>query len=116
MLTTTWPPCGGIRTEAGLRPDDPGHVAATRRRRFDVPGHRHRVAVTPALRESYVEQRNAQSTYSSKACSVPRYKGVIGQGTVSQVLIRVGIAPTTNDAPATPRRPLDDVLQLTSPD
>ena len=41
---------------------------------------------------------------------------VIGQDAVSQVLIRVGIAPTTNDAPATPRRPLDDVLQLTSPD
>ena len=71
-------------------------------------------AVTPG--ESYAEQHNAQSTCSSKACSVPRYKGVIGQGTVSQVLIRVGIAPTTNDAPATPRRPLDDVLQLTSPD
>ena len=69
-------------------------------------------AVTPALRESYVGQHNAQTTYSSKAYSVPRYKGVIGQGTVSQVLIRVGIAPTTNDAPATPRRPLDDVLRF----
>jgi hypothetical protein len=31
-------------------------------------------AITPALRESYVEQHNAQSTYSSTACSVPRYK------------------------------------------
>jgi hypothetical protein len=29
-------------------------------------------AVTPG--ESYAEQRNAQSTCSSKACSVPRYK------------------------------------------
>lgn len=28
-------------------------------------------AVTPALRESYVEQHHAQSTYSSQACSVP---------------------------------------------
>jgi len=28
-------------------------------------------AVTPALRESYVEQHNAQTTYSSKAYSVP---------------------------------------------
>ena len=37
---------------------------------------------------------------------------VIGQDTVPQVLIRVGIAPTTNDAPATPRRPLDDVLRF----
>ena len=32
-------------------------------------------AVTPALRESYAEQHNAQSTYSSKACSIPRYEG-----------------------------------------
>jgi nitroreductase len=39
---------------------------------------------------------------------------VIGQDAVSQVLIRVGIAPTTNDAPATPRRPLDDVLRFRS--
>ena len=69
-------------------------------------------AVTPG--ESYAEQHNAQSTCSSKACSVPRHKGVIGQGTVPQVLIRVGIAPTTNDAPATPRRPLDDVLRFRS--
>ena len=30
-------------------------------------------AVTPG--ESYAEQHNAQSTCSSKACSVPRYKG-----------------------------------------
>ena len=37
---------------------------------------------------------------------------VIGQGTVPQVLMRVGIAPTTNDAPMTPRRPLDDVLRF----
>ena len=37
---------------------------------------------------------------------------VIGQGTAPQVLIRVGIAPTTNDAPMTPRRSLDDVLRF----
>ena len=37
---------------------------------------------------------------------------VIGQGTVPQVLIRVGIAPTTNDAPMTPRRSVDDVLRF----
>ena len=37
---------------------------------------------------------------------------VLGQDAVPQVLIRVGIAPTTNDAPATPRRPLDDVLRF----
>ena len=39
---------------------------------------------------------------------------VIGQDTVSQVLLRVGIAPTTDNAPATPRRPLDDVLRFRS--
>jgi hypothetical protein len=33
-------------------------------------------AVTPALRESYVEEHNAQSTYSSKACSVPDGKAL----------------------------------------
>ena len=33
-----------------------------------------RTTTSARLRESYVEQHNAQSTYSSKACSVPRYK------------------------------------------
>jgi len=36
---------------------------------------------------------------------------LIGQDTTPQVLIRVGVAPSTENAPpATPRRPLDDVL------
>ncbi|HEX7425745.1 MAG TPA: NAD(P)H nitroreductase, partial [Mycobacterium sp.] len=39
---------------------------------------------------------------------------VIGQGTVPQVLIRAGNAPTTNDAAMTPRRSVDDVLRFRS--
>jgi hypothetical protein len=35
---------------------------------------------------------------------------VIGQETTPQVLIRVGLAPTAELPPATPRRPLDEVL------
>ncbi len=37
---------------------------------------------------------------------------VVGQDAVLQVLIRVGIAPTTNDAAMTPRRSVDDVLRF----
>jgi hypothetical protein len=38
---------------------------------------------------------------------------LIGQDTMPQVLIRVGVAPSMRDAPpATPRRPLDEILTI----
>ena len=71
MLTTTRPPCWGIRTEAVYVPTT---LAMWQRlvadgSMFPVTGTA--FAVTPALRESYVGQHNAQTTYSSKAYSVP---------------------------------------------
>jgi hypothetical protein len=40
----------------------------------------------------------------------------IGQSTTPQVLIRVGVAPQPEDIPGpTPRRPLDEVLNVSSP-
>jgi hypothetical protein len=40
---------------------------------------------------------------------------LIGQTTTPQVLIRVGVAPSLDDPPpATPRRPIDDVLEIRS--
>ena len=71
MSMTTWPPCWGKGSEAVYVPTT---LAVWQRlvanaSIFQVSGTA--FAVTPALRESYVEQHNAQTTYSSKAYSVP---------------------------------------------
>jgi hypothetical protein len=41
---------------------------------------------------------------------------LIGQDTIPQVLIRVGLAPVIEEVPpVTPRRPIEDVLEVIEP-
>jgi hypothetical protein len=66
---------------------------------------------TPAAeRGDLVELRGGPQMWIGRQPRRELVAAVIGQGTVPQVLIRVGNAPTTNDAPMTPRRSVDDVL------